>query len=140
MTDHDMADTTARELADPEQRVDGAERVVEPVGTAPATTPEPAAAPAEPVAAPAPASAEQHPDRWGRVDADGTVYVRTPDGERAATDLAAMVRQQQLTAIHLIGHTDNIGSYSYNDKLSLARAETVRTFLCIRLATCNSGL
>lgn len=83
MTDHDMADTTARELADPEQRVDEAERVVEPVGTAPATTPEPAAEPAEPVAAPAPASAEQHPDRWGRVDEDGTVYVRTPDGERA---------------------------------------------------------
>jgi hypothetical protein len=29
----------------------------------------------------APASAQ--PARWGRVDADGTVYVRTPDGERA---------------------------------------------------------
>ncbi len=24
-----------------------------------------------------------HPERWGRVDADGTVYVRTADGERA---------------------------------------------------------
>jgi hypothetical protein len=45
---------------------------------------EPAAeAPKELVAAAAPPSAEQHPDRWGRVDAEGTVYVRTDDGERA---------------------------------------------------------
>ena len=27
--------------------------------------------------------ASDHPDRWGRVDADGTVYVKTADGERA---------------------------------------------------------
>ncbi|GAB2839510.1 DUF349 domain-containing protein [Lentzea nigeriaca] len=27
--------------------------------------------------------ASDHPDRWGRVDADGTVYVKTEDGERA---------------------------------------------------------
>jgi Domain of Unknown Function (DUF349) len=37
----------------------------------------PSAAIVHPVA---PASA--HPARWGRVDADGTVFVRTPDGER----------------------------------------------------------
>jgi hypothetical protein len=34
------------------------------------------------VVPPAP-QAEPHPDKWGRVDADGTVYVRTADGERA---------------------------------------------------------
>jgi hypothetical protein len=38
-------------------------------------------APAVPDAPPVPA-AEPHPDRWGRVDAEGTVYVRTADGER----------------------------------------------------------
>lgn len=27
--------------------------------------------------------AESHPSRWGRIDEDGTVYVRTADGERA---------------------------------------------------------
>jgi hypothetical protein len=31
---------------------------------------------------PAP-QAEPHPEKWGRVDADGTVYVRTADGERS---------------------------------------------------------
>jgi len=34
-------------------------------------------------AVPAAPLAETHPQRWGRVDADGTVYVRTVDGERA---------------------------------------------------------
>ncbi|HEV3360174.1 MAG TPA: DUF349 domain-containing protein [Pseudonocardiaceae bacterium] len=34
-------------------------------------------------AVPPPAQAETHPDKWGRVDAEGTVYVRTADGERA---------------------------------------------------------
>ncbi|GAA3851480.1 DUF349 domain-containing protein [Saccharothrix violaceirubra] len=39
---------------------------------------------AEGAAAPAPVPvASDHPDRWGRVDADGTVYVKTADGERA---------------------------------------------------------
>ena len=28
------------------------------------------------------APASPHPGRWGRVDADGTIYVRTADGER----------------------------------------------------------
>lgn len=43
---------------------------------APAAAPA-AAAPVEPVAAPA-----SDPSEWGRVDEDGTVYVRTADGER----------------------------------------------------------
>ncbi|QFZ17492.1 DUF349 domain-containing protein [Saccharothrix syringae] len=36
-----------------------------------------------PVTAPPPVPvASDHPDRWGRVDEDGTVYVKTADGER----------------------------------------------------------
>lgn len=34
-------------------------------------------------AAPPVPHAETDPRRWGRIDEDGTVYVRTPDGERA---------------------------------------------------------
>ncbi|GAA4007061.1 DUF349 domain-containing protein [Allokutzneria multivorans] len=37
------------------------------------------AAPAAPVVP----TASEHPERWGRVDDDGTVYVRTADGERS---------------------------------------------------------
>jgi uncharacterized protein DUF349 len=65
MAEHDTADATAQTSEHTEQHGQD-ER--------------PAAAAPEPVAAPP--SAEQHPDRWGRVDADGTVYVRTADGER----------------------------------------------------------
>ena len=43
--------------------------------------PVPVPPPAATVHPVAPAGA--HPARWGRVDADGTVYVRTPDGERS---------------------------------------------------------
>lgn len=77
MADQDTADTTAEheELAGLEQQEEERPQVV---------AEEPTAEPvAEPVAVPAPPSAEQHPDRWGRVDTDGTVYVRTADGERA---------------------------------------------------------
>ncbi|MGH3977412.1 MAG: DUF349 domain-containing protein [Pseudonocardiaceae bacterium] len=41
--------------------------------------PWPAAIPARPTVTPA----SRDPKRWGRVEADGTVYVRTADGERA---------------------------------------------------------
>lgn len=53
------------------------------------TTEEAVAAPPAPLPhAPAPAAppvpaASSHPERWGRVDADGTVYVKTADGDRA---------------------------------------------------------
>jgi hypothetical protein len=73
-----------------------AEPAAEPAAQAPA---EPAAEPAaeavaepagEPAAAPSPAvlaagapHVADDPSRWGRVDEDGTVYVRTAEGERA---------------------------------------------------------
>jgi len=70
---------------------------------------------------------------FGRIDF-------TPDGARAAADLAEMVKQQQLTTIHLIGHTDYVGTDSYNDRLSIARAEAVKGFLCQELGNCDAGL
>ncbi|WP_277681731.1 DUF349 domain-containing protein [Saccharomonospora azurea] len=52
---------------------------------APADVPAPHKVPHSPGGAQAPAVpvAETHPSRWGRVADDGTVYVRTADGERA---------------------------------------------------------
>jgi hypothetical protein len=78
MTEQDTADTPAQVAEQVAQHVQEQERP-EQTSTAAVETP----ATPEPVAAAAPQSAEQHPDRWGRVDDDGTVYVRTPDGERA---------------------------------------------------------
>jgi hypothetical protein len=71
MTEQDTADTPAQVAEQLAQHVQEQE-----TSTTATVTP-------EPVAAPAPQSAEQHPDRWGRVDDDGTVYVATLDGERA---------------------------------------------------------
>jgi hypothetical protein len=45
-------------------------------------TPAPLPSAPTPAAPPIPA-ASTHPEKWGRVDADGTVYVRTADGDRA---------------------------------------------------------
>ncbi|OZM74477.1 DNA repair ATPase [Amycolatopsis antarctica] len=54
-----------------------------PSGTgAPAPHPVPHAVGGTHAAPPVP-QAEPHPDRWGRVDGEGNVYVRTTDGERA---------------------------------------------------------
>ncbi|MGY1632925.1 DUF349 domain-containing protein [Geodermatophilus sp. SYSU D01186] len=55
--------------------------VVAPVPDAPAPSPAEAAAP--PSAPDQPAAPASDPAEWGRVDEDGTVYVRTADGERA---------------------------------------------------------
>jgi len=71
MTEQDTADTPAQVAEQVAQHVQEQE-----TSTTATVTP-------EPVVAPAPQSAEQHPDRWGRVDEDGTVYVTTLDGERA---------------------------------------------------------
>jgi Domain of Unknown Function (DUF349) len=52
------------------------------------TTTDESAAPAPLPSAPSPTAplvpvASSHPEKWGRVDADGTVYVKTADGDRA---------------------------------------------------------
>jgi hypothetical protein len=53
----------------------------------------PVAPPATPAAAPAPAS---DPSQWGRVAEDGTVYVRTADGERAVGSYPGATAEEAL--------------------------------------------
>ena len=54
-----------------------------PMPPRPAPSPAPAAAPAPAVPDEVPAPEVSDPAQWGRVDEDGTVYVRTAEGERA---------------------------------------------------------
>ncbi len=60
-----------------------------PAPVTPAAVAPPAAPPVTPVpvapatTAPPVPMASSHPEKWGRVDPDGTVYVKTADGERA---------------------------------------------------------
>lgn len=53
----------------------------------------------------------------------------TPIGEDAARELARAVKEQQPTAVVIVGHTDVRGGPDYNLKLSRERAETVAAFL-----------
>jgi hypothetical protein len=76
------------EAAEPSQNGLATAAVTEAEETPPVPTPAAVAstehAPAEPLSPPPiVAEASAHPERWGRVDADGTVYVTTADGERA---------------------------------------------------------
>ncbi len=53
----------------------------------------------------------------------------TPIGEQAARELAQALKEQGLSRIRLVGHTDVRGSDETNMKLSTARAEAVAAFL-----------
>jgi len=55
--------------------------------------------------------------------------VLTEDGEKAVDDLYNFLKGQTPKAVVLIGHTDERGSDSYNNKLSLARAQAVASVL-----------
>ncbi|MFZ3119672.1 MAG: OmpA family protein [Variovorax sp.] len=54
-----------------------------------------------------------------------------PEGKRRIQQLAAELRRggAQHLSITIVGHTDRLGSAAYNDRLSLARANTVRDIL-----------
>jgi OOP family OmpA-OmpF porin len=53
----------------------------------------------------------------------------TPEGEEAAKDLSECLKSVKPVSITLIGHTDPVGAAEANYKLSLARAETLKTYL-----------
>ena len=98
--------------------------------------------PAHPVPAPPPAAsghpvapASPHPERWGRVDADGTVYVNTAEGERAvgswqagepAEGLAHYARRfdDVLTETELL--VSRLSSGGADPKHTLSSARTLR--------------
>jgi outer membrane protein OmpA-like peptidoglycan-associated protein len=58
----------------------------------------------------------------------------TPEGIAAADELATAVIQQNVNALHLIGHADPRGDRNHNLSLSRARAEAVKAYLLKRLA------
>jgi len=72
------------EAAEPAAPAPAARPVPRPMPPRPAPSPAPVAAAPAPVApVEVPAAEVSDPTQWGRVDEDGTVYVRTAEGERA---------------------------------------------------------
>jgi OOP family OmpA-OmpF porin len=96
---------------------------------APAADPAPAAAPKAP-AAPAPAAAAASKVTYA-ADAffNFDKSVLKAEGKAKLDDLVGKLKGISLEVIIAVGHTDSVGTDSYNQKLSVKRAETVKAYL-----------
>jgi len=55
--------------------------------------------------------------------------VLKPEGKAKLDDLVGKIKDINLEVIIAVGHTDSVGSDSYNQKLSVARSESVKAYL-----------
>lgn len=53
----------------------------------------------------------------------------TAEAEEVLAEFADEIANRDLSALRIEGHTDSVGSATYNEELSLQRADAVRTFL-----------
>jgi len=56
-------------------------------------------------------------------------YNLKPEGKAKLDDLVDKIKGLNLEVIIAVGHTDNIGTFQYNQKLSERRANTVKEYL-----------
>lgn len=107
----------------------GCDGAIVPVKAAPA--PAPAAAPAPPAAAPAAVAPPAATKVTYAADAffDFDKSVLKPAGKAKLDDLVGKIKGINLEVIIAVGHTDSVGSDSYNQKLSVRRSEAVKAYL-----------
>jgi OOP family OmpA-OmpF porin len=101
-----------------------------PVAAEPKAAPAPAPAPARaaaPAAAPAAAATKVTYAADAFFDFDKAVV--KPAGKAKLDDLISKVKAINLEVIIAVGHTDSVGSETYNQKLSVRRAEAVKAYL-----------
>ena len=103
---------------------DGAIAPVVVVPAAPAVVPAPAPAPVV-VAPPAATKVTYAADAF--FDFDKSVL--KPEGKAKLDDLVGKIKDINLEVIIAVGHTDAVGSDSYNQKLSVRRSEAVKAYL-----------
>ena len=106
------------------------------VAPAPAPAPAPVAAAPAPAATPAPAPAPAAPVTVATkvtyaADAffDFDKSVVKPEGKAKLDDLVGKIKDINLEVIIAVGHTDAVGSDTYNQKLSVRRSEAVKAYL-----------
>ena len=98
------------------------------VAQAPVAAPAPAPVVVPPVVAPAPPAATKvtyAADAF--FDFDKSVI--KPAGKEKLDDLIGKIKDINLEVIIAVGHTDSVGSDSYNQKLSVRRSEAVKAYL-----------
>ena len=116
---------------------DGALKPVVAAAPAPVVAPPaPAPAPVAPAPAPAPAVAPIAPvpsSEKVTYAADAFFDFNKADLKQEAKtkldDLVSKTKEINLEVIIAVGHTDSIGGDAYNDKLSVKRAESIKTYL-----------
>jgi OOP family OmpA-OmpF porin len=59
-------------------------------------------------------------------------------GKQKLDELASQIKDAKVEEIVVVGHADRIGSETYNEKLSEARAQSVKGYLAERGATTNA--
>jgi OOP family OmpA-OmpF porin len=99
----------------------------------PPPPPPPTAAPA-PAPTPAPTPAPQPPAATKVTYAADAFFdfdkaVLKPEGKAKLDDLVSKVQGINLEVIIAVGHTDSVGADTYNQKLSVRRAEAVKAYL-----------
>ena len=105
------------------------------VPPAPAPAPAPAPVAVVPPRAPAPAPAPVAPPAATKVTYAADAFfdfdksVLKPEGKAKLDDLVGKIKDINLEVIIAVGHTDSVGSDSYNQKLSVARSESVKAYL-----------
>jgi len=109
-------------------------------GPAPAPAPAPVApraveAPPAPAPAPAPAPVAPQAPAASKVTYAADAFfdfdkaTLKPAGKAKLDDLVGKVKGINLEVIIAVGHTDNVGSDVYNQKLAVKRAESVKAYL-----------
>jgi len=96
---------------------------------APPPPPPPPAKPAPAPAKPAPKPVAEKVTLAADVLFDFDKSVLKPEGKAKLDDLAGKIQAIALEVVIAIGHTDSIGSDAYNQKLSVRRAESVKSYL-----------
>ena len=93
----------------------------------PVVAPAPVVVPVVPLPPPAPVSEKVTFAADAFFDTGKSVL--KPDAQAKLADLVDKTKGVNLEVIIAVGHTDTVGSAAYNQKLSIARAESVKKFL-----------
>jgi OOP family OmpA-OmpF porin len=94
-----------------------------------APPPPPAPTPAPPAPPPAPKPVSEKVTMAADAHFDFDKAVLKPEGKAKLDDLVGKLKAVNVEVIIAIGHTDSIGSNAYNKKLSLRRADAVKSYL-----------